>query len=134
MSTVETRDGRTERVSGVANLSYVVPAWDLARDFAEFYRLTEFKRAALLLDERIAEGIPDIRERLRTVTREHGLEFELVLVGDDVQASILGFPRNDHRSRRRRFPGGSRAEPTRPRRNARSWLTSSDSLSRSRIS
>ena len=79
-------------------------------------RLTEFKRAALLLDERIAEGIPDIRERLRTVTREHGLEFELVLVGDDVQASILGFPRNDHRSRRRRFPGGSRAEPTRPRR------------------
>jgi len=75
--------------SGVSNLHYLVAVHG-ERIMPAFREIASFTRVALLINDALAEAMPDLSARVRTGTAELGIDPVVVPVGAGVGAALAG--------------------------------------------
>ena len=80
--------GDGERVSGVANLSYITFPGDIATDVRRFRELAPFDRLAYIDDAGLLEAIPDLVSNVLEEIEGLELEIQLVPVGASIAEAL----------------------------------------------
>ena len=78
--------------SGVRNLTYVDESYPVATSFAEFHRLTPFRKLALFLDADLLEAIPQLDSAAAGLVRSAGGEAAIVPVRGAVAEVLARIP------------------------------------------
>ena len=81
-----------ERVSGVANLSYLALSRDQGEEMRRLREVVPFYRLTYLVHEALFASAPVLEENLRRGIRDVGGEAEVVRVGDSADAALAALP------------------------------------------
>lgn len=73
-----------ERTTGVANLSVIVLPYSPERDLDMFYRMVQFKKLAIIMDDYTLDNIPEFNQFLIDAAEDLGVQYSLIKSQDSV--------------------------------------------------
>lgn len=74
--------------SGVKNLTYLELPFSPMRDIEVFHNMTDFNQLAIVMDEAVFTGIPEMKEFLESSLSELGLTFDFVFTESTAAATL----------------------------------------------
>ncbi|TYT76229.1 TolC family protein [Desulfobotulus mexicanus] len=78
--------------SGVRNLNYIKSFQNFDRDMEAFGRMVPFKRLALIGDETIVAGLPDLAERTKSAGKKFGVEIDFIAATSRASHVLASLP------------------------------------------
>ena len=79
--------------SGVSNLAYISPMFDMDKAILDFQKIVSFKNLVILVDQRIVDGIPEVKKDVRRLANEHTMNnISLVKAGSSASEILSSLP------------------------------------------
>ena len=81
-----------ERVSGVANLSYITFTRDAGDEIRSLREVVPFRQLAYLVSSQLLDAVPALEASLTSLARQAGIDAKIVRVGQSVESALGTLP------------------------------------------